>query len=260
MAQAVAQEVARETGQVIVEEVAIPVPDQPPVHAYLVRRASEEKAGTAAGVLFLHWLGEINNNRSEFLGEAITLAGLGVVSLLPSGHFPWVPDPEGTSADVTRVREQVAAMRATLERLASDGSVDDSRIALVGHDYGAMYGALVASSDHRVSAMVMATPDALMGNWFAKYWLKLEGQAREDYLGLFAAMDPVSRTAQLGSHLLCQWAGEDKYVGEGVRDAYAARSPNAQVKLYERASHQLTDAARADRLSFLRHELALPAP
>jgi dienelactone hydrolase len=244
--------------QVVVEDIAIPVPKQEAVPAYLVRPA--EVGNAAPGVLFLHWLGELGSDRSEYLGEALTLAGRGVVSLLPAGHFPWVPNPDGTAADVVGVREQVAATRAVLDRLARDPAVDDSRIALVGHDYGAMYGALVASSDHRVSAMVLQTPDALMGNWFAKHWLKLEGQEREDYLGLFAGLDPVSHTAHLGGRLLFQWAGEDTYVGQGVRDAYADRSPGAQVQLYERAGHQLTDAARADRLGFLSHELGLPAP
>jgi dienelactone hydrolase len=244
-------------GAVVVEDVAVPVPDQEPVRAYVVRPAG---ASPTPAVLFLHWLGELNNDRTEYLGEALTLARHGVTSLLPQGHFPWVPDPDGTAADVTRVREQVAATRTVLDRLASDPGVDESRIALVGHDYGAMYGALVASSDHRVSVMVLAAPDALMGNWFAKHWLNLDGQAREDYLGLFAGLDPVSHTAHLGRRLLFQWAGEDSYVGQGVRDAYAARSPEAQVRLYERANHQLTDAARADRLAFLCEELGLPGP
>jgi dienelactone hydrolase len=242
----------------LVEDIAIPVPGQEPVRGFLVRPAGP--LVSAPAVLFLHWLGEIDNDRSEYLGEALTLADRGVVSLLPAGHFPWVPNPDGTTADVTRVREQVAATRAALDRLASDAAVDDARIALVGHDYGAMYGALVASADHRVSAMVLAAPDALMGNWFAKYWLKLEGQAREDYLGLFAGLDPVSHTAHLGARLLFQWAGEDTYVGPGVRDAYAVRSPDARVRLYERAGHQLTDAARADRLAFLGAQLGLPRP
>ena len=254
-----ALELTEATGRVVVEDIAIPVPHQEPVQAYLVRPASEGSTPSPA-VLFLHWLGEVNNGRAEYLGEALTLADRGVVSLLPAGHFPWVPDPDGTAVDVTRVRDQVAATRAVLDHLATDQAVDDSRIALVGHDYGAMYGALVASCDHRVSAMVLAAPDALMGNWFAKHWLELEGQPRDDYLGLFTGLDPVSRTGHLGHRLLFQWAGEDRYVGQGVRDAYAARSPDAQVRLYERAGHQLNDAARADRLAFLSQELGLPAP
>ncbi len=248
------------SGQVVVEDITIKVRHQQPLQAYLVRPAREGKQDSAAGVLFLHWLGEINNDRGEYLTEAITLAREGVVSVLPQGYFPWVPNPDGTTGDVTLVQDQVAAMRKALARLASEPSVDDSRIALVGHDYGAMYGAILAASERRVSAMVLEAPDALMGNWFAKFWLRLEGQERDDYLALFAGLDPVDNTARLGSHVLFQWAGEDVYIGPDVRNAFAASSPDAQVLFYEHSDHELTDPARVDRLAFLREELGLPAP
>lgn len=247
------------TSGVVVEDVSIAVPGQDPVQAYVVRPAGELKKGSAPGVLWLHWLGEINNDRSEYLPEAITLAGQGVVSVLPLGFFPWVPNPDGTTGDVTLVVNQVAAFRRALDRLANTRGVDQSRIALVGHDYGAMYGSLLADSDDRISAMVLEAPDALMGNWFAQFWLGLEGQEREDYLALFDGLDPVDHTARLGSHVLFQWAGEDFFIGQDVRDAYAASSPDAQVELYVRSDHELTDAARVDRLAFLTEELGLSA-
>ena len=247
------------TGGVVVEDVSIAVPGQDPVQAYDVRPAGDLTKRSAPGVLWLHWLGQINNDRSEYLPEAITLAGQGVVSVLPLGFFPWVPNPDGTTGDVTLVENQVAAFRRALDRLANTRGVDPSRIALVGHDYGAMYGSLLADSDDRISAMVLEAPDALMGNWFAQFWLGLEGQEREDYLALFDGLDPVDHTARLGSHVLFQWAGEDFFIGQDVRDAYAASSPDAQVKLYERADHQLTDAARVDRLAFLTEQLDLSA-
>ena len=247
----------RHASSVVVEDITIRVPRQDPVQAYVVRPAGHLKRDSAAGVLFLHWLGEINNDRGEYLTEAITLADRGVVSVLPQGYFPWVPNPDGTANDVRLVKNQVRAFRAALNRLASVRAVDDSRIAVVGHDYGAMYGALLADSDERVSAMVLQAPDAQMGNWFATFWLQLEGQERADYLALFAEVDPVDHTARLGSHVLFQWAGEDEYIPAEVRAAYAASSPDAQVKLYERSDHELTDAARVDRLAFLADQLDL---
>ena len=129
----------------VVEDISIPVPGQDPVQAYLVRPAGALKKSSAPGVLWLHWLGEINNDRSEYLPEAITLAGEGVVSVLPLGYFPWVPNPDGTTGDVTLVENQVAAFGRALDRLAGVRAVDESRIALVGHDYGAMYGAILAA-------------------------------------------------------------------------------------------------------------------
>ncbi|MET0522933.1 MAG: alpha/beta fold hydrolase [Jiangellaceae bacterium] len=244
---------------VVVTDVKIPVPHQPSIDAYVVRPTGRLAPHSQAGVLWLHWLGQIHNDRTEYLAEAITLAGQGVVSVLPQGYFPWVPDPDGTTNDVTLVELQVDAMQAALDRLVATRAVDRSRIAIVGHDYGAMYGALVADRDHRVDTLVLEAPDATWGNWFALFWLGLEGQAYDDYLALFEGLDPVEHTARLGEHVLFQWAGEDFFVPEAVRDAYAASSPNAQVLLYERADHQLTDQAMFDRDAFLARELDLGA-
>lgn len=244
-------------GRVVVEDVSIPVPGQDPVQAYLVRPAGTLKKGSAPGVLWLHWLGEINNDRSEYLPEAITLAGEGVVSVLPLGYFPWVPNPDGTTGDVTLVKNQVAAFERALDKLAGVRAVDDDRIALVGHDYGAMYGALLADSDDRVSTMVLQAPDALMGNWFAQFWLGYEGAERDAYLARFEGLDPVDHTARLGDQVYIQWAEDDFFIGQDVRDAYAASSPEAVTKLYPGQDHEFRDSARVDRLQWLRDHLGL---
>jgi dienelactone hydrolase len=246
---------ARPTTGVVVEDITIAVPGQDPVQAYVVKPAGNLKKGSAPGVLWLHWLGEINNDRSEYLPEAITLAGEGVVSVLPLGYFPWVPNPDGTPGDVTLVENQVAAFRRALDRLAGVRAVDDSRIALVGHDYGAMYGAVLADSDERVSTMVLQAPDALMGNWFARFWLGYEGEQREGYLAMFEGLDPVDHTARLGDQVFFQWAGEDFFIGQDVRDAYAASSPEAVSKVYEGHDHEFRDSARVERLDWLHHHL-----
>src|SRR5262245_435761 len=73
---------------VVVQDLQIPVPGQPPVRAYLVRPA---RPHAAAGVLYLHWLEPpaLNQNRTEFLAEAVEAAGRGAIALLPDLTFPW---------------------------------------------------------------------------------------------------------------------------------------------------------------------------
>ena len=164
------------------------------MQAWLVHPAGKSKKHRPRRCLWLHWLGEINDDRSEYLSEAVSLAGKGVVSVLPQGYFPWVPNPDGTTGDVTLVENQVAALRAALDRLASEARGRPDRIGLVGHDYGAMYGALLADSDTRISTMVLEAPDALMGNWFAQFWLGFEGDERAAYLALFDDLNPVDHT------------------------------------------------------------------
>jgi dienelactone hydrolase len=245
------------TKTVIVRDIQIKVPHQDPVSAYLVKPAGRLPRNSTAGILFLHWLGQIHNDRSEYLGEAMSLAARGVVSVLPQGYFPWVPDPDGTAADVERVTDQVAAMRRALDRLVAVRGVDRSRIAVVGHDYGAMYGSLLADRDRRVSTLVLEAPDSTWGNWFATFWLGLEGEARDDYLALFAGLDPVDHTARLGSNVLFQWAGEDIFITPEVQAAFAKSSPEAKVELFPNADHLLTDAAQASRDAFLAQKLGL---
>ena len=68
-------------------------------------------------------------------------------------------------------------------------------------------------------------------------------------------LNPVDHTARLGDRVLFQWAGEDFFIGQDVRDAYAASSPDADVKLYEGSDHEFRDDARVDRIAFLEAQL-----
>jgi pimeloyl-ACP methyl ester carboxylesterase len=242
---------------VVIDDISIHVPHGPDVAAYVVRPAGRQAPASDAGILFLHWLGQIHNDRTEYLAEAVGLAGKGVVSVLPQGTFPWTQDPVGDESDAATVERQVDAFKAALDRLAGMPAVDPERIALVGHDYGSMYGALLADTDDRVSALVLETPDATWGNWFAKYWLGYKGEQRAKYLAVFKGLDPVEHTARLGSAVLFQWAGKDIYVAKKVQERYAASSPDAQVRLYPNADHQLTDQAAVDRDAFLAAQLGL---
>jgi dienelactone hydrolase len=243
--------------QVIVQDVRIPVHGQPAVSAYLVRSAGSLAPHSHAGILFLHWLGQIHSDRTEFLAEATELAPTGAVSLLPQGVFPWTANPVGTRHDVTVVKAQLAAFRACLTWLIKHRYIDQSRVAVVGHDYGAMYGALLAQTDKHVHVAVLATPDATWGHWFVKYWLGFTGAHATRYDALFTKLQPVRHVSRLGSHELFQWAGQDIYINADVRSRFAQHAPEAKVDLYPTSDHQLTDQAQADRDAFLAHQLSL---
>jgi dienelactone hydrolase len=244
--------------QVIVQDVRVPVPGQQPVPAYLVRSAGNLKPGSHAGILFLHWLGQIHSDRTEFLSEAIQLAPRGAVSLLPQGVFPWQAAPTGTVHDVTAIKQQFAVFQACLNWLIAKSYVSGSRVAVVGHDYGAMYATLLTSADPRVHAAVFATPDATWGHWFVKYWLGFKGKRAARYKAQFASLQPVRHVSRLGSHELFQWAARDIFVSASVRKQFAAAAPLAPVDFYPHADHQLTTAAQTARDAFLTRQLGLP--
>jgi dienelactone hydrolase len=243
--------------RVIIQDVRVPVPGQPPVEAYLVRSSGALQPRSHAGILFLHWLGQIHSDRTEFLAEAVQLASQGAVSLLPEGIFPYTADPQGTKHDVTAIKRQLAAFQATLDWLTARRYVDRSRVAIVGHDYGAMYGALLASSNRDVHTAVFAAPDATWGHWFVKYWLGFTGERAARYKALFTSLQPVRHVSRLGSRELFQWAGKDIYISASVRQQFAGHAPHAKVDLYPTADHQFTTAAQTDRDAFLAKQLGL---
>jgi len=146
---------------------------------------------TRAGVLFAHWLSaHPTANRTEFLDDALALARRGAASILPSGFFPWVPNPEGDATDAARIVSEVVMQRRALDVLEEFGATGP--FAVVGHDYGGMYGSITAVVDDRVSTEVLMAVDATFSNWFDRYWLGLTGPAETAYQALLAPYDPIN--------------------------------------------------------------------
>jgi pimeloyl-ACP methyl ester carboxylesterase len=224
--------------------------------AYLVLPA---RARSAPAVLFLHWLDTpaLNQDRTEFLGEAIRLAGRGVVSLLPQLTFPWSVDPVGDATDVRRIEAEHATLRRALDLLAGRPEVDRRRVAVVGHDYGAMHGSLLAVRDRRVAGFAAIAADATWENWFLKFWLGYEGEQAAAYTRLFADLEPVDSVARIAARrpVLLQFAENDFFIDAATRARFTAAAPSAEVHVYARAGHdlQLNDglAALTDRSAWL---------
>ncbi len=125
--------------------------------------------GRHPGVLFVHWYAYApSSNRTQFFPDALALAREGVVSLLvdtPWSDPRWFParNPEDDFAtSVTQVKN----LRRALDVLVSHDRVDGRRIAYVGHDFGAMFGALVASSDRRLGALVFVAGTRAFSDWY----------------------------------------------------------------------------------------------
>jgi pimeloyl-ACP methyl ester carboxylesterase len=247
---------AAKPSSVVVSDVTVSVHGTA-VPMYVVAPAAH-RTHSNAGILFLHWFapGTVGADRTEYLADAVGLAKQGTVSYLPQGSFPWLGDPVGTKADARAIRRQLEVFRVLLHRLAARPDVDPARVAVVGHDYGAMYGALLARSDRQVHAVVLETPDATWENWFLKYWLGFEGDQATAYAATFAGLEPVAAVHGLGSSLYLQFADTDIYIPQEVRAAFATSDPNAKVSLYH-AEHQLDTDATADRLAWLQTELGL---
>jgi dienelactone hydrolase len=253
----------RNRGGVRVRDITYAAPGRR-VRAYLVEPPGK---GPFAGAVFLHWYApaQPNGNRTEFLDEAAALARRGVVSVLPEGLFPWVESPKGDERDRELIARQVVELRRALDLLASREDVDPKRIGYVGHDYGAMYGALLASVDKRPRAYALMAPDATFGNWFLAFFVPPGDDAqRARYLEALAPLDPIYhvRRAAPGA-LLFQFGRYDQFIPEDTaRQLSGAGSQPKRVEFYD-AGHDLRDlegkptAAGGDRARWLGERLGL---
>jgi dienelactone hydrolase len=250
---------AREQDGVIIRDVnyAAYTQQRGRIKAYLVKPAGK---GPFAGVLFFHWYGSPNGNRDQFLGEAVALARRGTVSLLIQGHFPWAVAPTDGQTDRQRVIDETIEVRRALDLLLSQPQVNRKRIGYVGHDYGAMYGAIVAGVDKRVKAYVLMAPIGSFSYWSLAYWLaKTAAPAKEAYRQALNAVDPISHISRATpAALLFQFANSDEHIPKTEANAFQeAASKPKEVKWYD-AKHDLhVEAAAKDRREWLTGQLAL---
>ncbi|MEO8289719.1 MAG: hypothetical protein ABI649_01825 [Gaiellaceae bacterium] len=243
----------RKEGAVTVQDVTYEDGDGQKVSAYLVVPGGK---GPFAGVLFGHWLAEERSDRTEFLDEAVALAARGVVSLLPQAVFPWKAAPTGLEHDRQAVIAQTVAFRRGLDVLSARDDVDPARLGFVGHDYGAMYGALLAGADRRPKAYVLMAPDATWSNWFLKFWLKSE--AVDPYKKGFESLDPVNYVQEASpAAVFLQFGESDKYVPGYIADEIeAAVAEPKKVEGYG-GGHELDSSAQAARGAWLAEQLGL---
>ena len=224
--------------------------------AYLVR---PDGANPAAGILFFHWVeyGSPTSNRTEFLEEATELARHDVVSLLVDGRFPWKESPSSVEHDVAAVEADVDMLRHGLDVLRSQAGMDPARIAMVGHDFGAMYSSIVFGADPAPVGLVMMAPTARWADWFLRYWQIDDPET--DYLAAMAPLDPVAWLPRGAERpILLQFADHDQYVSEAVAAEIAsAVGSTAEVRNYD-AGHELSEEARAERAEWLADLLELP--
>jgi dienelactone hydrolase len=219
------------------------------VSAFLVCPKGKPKAA----VLWAHWYGEEPNaNRTEFLPDALALAKEGVVSLLPQGVFPWSePVSEDPDADRQLAIDQVVQLRRGLDVLQERAG--DVPLGFVGHDYGAMFGALLVS-DKRPQTYVLMAPDATFSNWFIKYFVR--GASKPALDRAFAPLDPVNNVGDVApATVLFQFAKSDRYVPGYIADKLTEAASEPKKATSYDGGHELDAVARADRLAWLREQL-----
>ncbi len=100
-------------------------------------------------------------------------------------------------ADRQRVIDQVIETRRALDLLLSQPGVDQKRIAFVGHDYGAMYGSILAAADKRVKSFILIAGIGSFSDWSLRYWLaKTSDSNKAAYRKSLSEVDPITNIAR----------------------------------------------------------------
>lgn len=212
-------------------------------------------------VLYLHWFEppRPTSNRTEFLAEAVELADAGVVSLLVD--TPWAKEDWFATRDAVHDYEFTVEMtkrvRRALDVLLAQPGVDRSRVALVGHDFGAMWGALAAAGDPRVTHVVFMAGTRSFSDWYL-FTPKKDGAEKDAFIAKMAPLDPIVALAKISPRpVLLQFGTKDPFVKNEAATAMAdAVTGSKTVKTYD-FEHELTFQARVDRVEWLRREFKL---
>jgi dienelactone hydrolase len=254
---------SRTMGAATVQEVTfVARPDRPDERtaAYIVTPARPMPA--MAAVLWVHWLGEpATTNRTEFLDEATAMASRGVVSVLVDAMWSkprWYRN-RVLEEDYATSIGQVVSLRRSLDLLLAQQGVDRTRVALVGHDYGAMYGAIIAGVDGRAKTHVLIAATASLLDWaffYDKQPLSMATYRREhEALSLCDHLATAEKVS-----FFFQFAEKDRFVTLAKAQAlFEAPTGVKQMSIYGGAGHEMTAPAgiRADRTAWLERELGL---
>ena len=238
--------------QTVREDVTFAAPSGARIHAEIV--APAKSTGKRAGVLFVHWLGDPKTtNLTEFEPDALALAQHGITSVLVDAMWSqphWFMQVRSTATDYRDSIAQVVNLRRALDVLQAQPGVDAARIAYVGHDFGAMYGAVLSGVDPRPRWYVLMAGTSSFSEWF------LLGKKPADipaYQAQMAPLEPLQYLAQSkASGYLFQFSQKDEYIPPDRQMRFFGAAPLPKALYLYDADHSLRiPQAYSDRVSWL---------
>lgn len=237
----------------VVEDVALDVDGADRVEAFVVSPGDGSKP--RAGVLWLHWLGEHHNDRTQLLPEAIDLAARGVRSVLPAGRLPWLTPPVDAATDVASIELERRRLDRTLAALIEPLSAKVP-VAMVGHDFGAMHGVGLLAREPRIGSAVFIAGVPRWADWFLPFW-PIAGDPI-DYRRALEPFDPIGAVARTKADLLFQFSRRDFYIAPmTARELARAAGRDVGLEWYDADHAMRSPKARASRRAFLERHLKL---
>lgn len=246
-------------GSLIVEEITFSSPKGGLVHGQLILPRNKTHR---SGALFVHWLGTPKTtNLTEFHRDALTVAQRGSVALSVDAMWSqkdWYEKLRTPETDFENSVKQVVDLRRALDVLLAQPGIDAHRIAYIGHDFGAMYGSVLAGVDPRVRWFVLMAGNPSFEKWYT-YGAKPKDPAA--FSAQMASLDPAGFLAQSkAEEFLFQFADKDFYISADEAAKFASAAPLPHGTFVYRAKHSLdVPEAFSDRIAWLDSRLN-PSP
>jgi len=130
-------------------------------------------------------------------------------------------------------------------------AVDPQRLGFVGHDYGAMYGALLSTEDTPLSRFVLLAPAPTWVSWLV--FSQRDPAKVAAYPRFTASLDPLARVREhpLVPRLV-QFSRADRFLTDAEQRAWFDAGPSTTVQILEGTNHEdLPDEGAAERLAWL---------
>jgi hypothetical protein len=236
---------------IVVSDVTFASPSGGKIHGRLFAPARPASRGA---VLFVHWLGDPQTtNLTEFARDATELARRGCTALAIDAMWAqtdWFDKVRRPETDYAASIRQVVELRRSLDVLLAQPGVDPSRVAYVGHDFGAMYGAVLSGIDPRPRYYVLIAGTTTFSEWY------LLGAKPKDTPAYVAQMKPLDPLPYLRSSrargFLFQFADVDKYIPTAKAKSFFDAAPIPKGIFFYHTDHSVRDAmAYTDRVSWL---------
>ncbi len=256
------QDMGRETrGNVVIRDITFSSPGTAqPISAYLI--APIESGTDRSGILYVHWYEPkaATSNRTQFVEEAVKMAEKGTVSLLVSTMWSdpaWfnIRKQDGDYQDAV---QQVVALRRALDVLLAQVGVNPKHIAYVGHDFGAMYGSVMAAAESRVQSYVLIAGTPRFYDWFV-FNNAVEGEKLAAYQAEIGVIDPIRMIGNVkDAGFFFQFGEVDGYVPrETAVEFYLAAPDPKRIATYT-SNHDMEHAIiQIDRMDWLSERLGL---
>jgi predicted esterase len=246
----------------LVQDIFLSSEEAPRIKAFLIK-PYKAAPGVGGAVLFVHWLGAPPaNDRTEFFEDAVQLADHNVTCLLveaPWADPEWFPNRKLDDSEANTLR-YVTQLRSYFRYLLAEAKPEADKIAFVGHDFGAMYGALLLQQENAIrhAVMMAAVPD------FADWYLLGRKLSDSDARQFRERMSPIAPSRYLrcarNVDVLFQFAENDRFVSREQASAFIGSAPTEKTVLWYSGGHELQDASRKDRVAWLVKRTAPRSP